>query len=109
MIAQLLGTSLWFSINGVWLSYAHTFELADSHLGYLTLSAALAAVNAPVTSVGSSLAMMNAIGFALTLPSIWITSLLWNENSVWVVLWLLPGPVMGFWALQGLRNTEYAQ
>jgi DHA1 family inner membrane transport protein len=70
---------------------------------------ALAAVNAPVTSVGSSLAMMNAIGFALTLPSIWITSLLWNENSVWVVLWLLPGPVIGFWALQGLRNTEYAQ
>lgn len=70
---------------------------------------ALAAINAPSSSVGSSLAMMNAIGFALTLPSIWITSILWNESSVWVVLWLLPGPMIGLWALQGLRKTEFSQ
>lgn len=67
---------------------------------------ALAALNAPVDSLGSSLSMMNAIGFALTLPSIWITSVFWNDMGTWVVLWLLPGPILGLWALQGLNKLH---
>nr|WP_240775977.1 MFS transporter [Nitrincola schmidtii] len=67
---------------------------------------ALAALNAPADSLGSSLAMMNAIGFALTIPSIWITSLLWNDMGPWVVLWLLPGPVIGLWALRKMKASH---
>ncbi|MCG5501095.1 MFS transporter [Ectothiorhodospira lacustris] len=64
---------------------------------------ALAAANAPRELVGSSLAVMNAIGFALTLPAIWLTSLLWELQGAWVILWLLPGPVLGLWAMRGLK------
>ncbi len=43
---------------------------------------------------------MNAVGFGLTLPAIWLTSGLWNAwGGVWVALLLLPGPVFGLWSL----------
>ncbi|MEC7432668.1 MAG: MFS transporter, partial [Pseudomonadota bacterium] len=38
VLAQLFGTSLWFSINGVWLSLSAELGLAESDLGRLTLS-----------------------------------------------------------------------
>ncbi|HEV8078339.1 MAG TPA: MFS transporter, partial [Marinobacter sp.] len=60
---------------------------------------ALAAATAPRESVGSSLAVMNAVGFGLTLPAIWLTSGLWGQFGVWVVLLLVPGPVLGLWSL----------
>ncbi len=60
---------------------------------------ALAAATAPRESVGSSLAVMNAMGFGLTLPAIWLTSGLWGELGVWVALLLVPGPVFGLWSL----------
>ena len=65
--------------------------------------AAMAAVNAPQEYVGSSLAVINAVGFALTIPSIWITSSLWNLQWPWVVWWLLPGSILG---LLSLKNFE---
>lgn len=60
---------------------------------------ALAAARAPQAFVGSSLAVMNAIGFGVTLPAIWLTSWLWEHQGVWVVCLLLPGPVFGLLAL----------
>lgn len=60
---------------------------------------ALAAARAPQAFVGSSLAVMNAIGFGVTLPAIWLTSWLWEFQGVWVVCLLLPGPVFGLLAL----------
>ncbi|MBD3641352.1 MAG: MFS transporter [Marinobacter sp.] len=60
---------------------------------------ALAAGSAPKESVGSSLAVMNAVGFGLTLPAIWLTSGLWSELGAWVALLLVPGPVFGLWSL----------
>ncbi|TGN38805.1 MFS transporter [Marinobacter confluentis] len=60
---------------------------------------ALAAATAPRESVGSSLAVMNAVGFGLTLPAIWLTSALWSDLGVWVALLLVPGPVFGLWSL----------
>ena len=65
---------------------------------------ALAAEESPRASVGSSLAVMNAIGFGLTLPAIWITSFLWDSQGVWVVAWLLPGPLLGLLAFRGVRR-----
>lgn len=61
---------------------------------------ALAAATAPKASVGSSLAVMNAVGFGLTLPAIWLTSGLWSTWGIWVALLLLPGPAFGLWSLR---------
>ncbi len=61
---------------------------------------ALAAANAPRAQVGSTLAVMNAIGFSLTLPGIWLTTALWASQGPWAVWWLLPGPALGLWALR---------
>ena len=38
VLAQLFGTSLWFSINGVWLSLSRELGLEGSLLGSLTLA-----------------------------------------------------------------------
>mgnify|MGYP000152492131 CR=1 FL=1 len=61
--------------------------------------AALASAHAPSNRIGASLAIMNAIGFGLTIPAIWLTSHLWAAQGHWVVIWLLPGPVFGLWAM----------
>lgn len=61
---------------------------------------ALAAQEAPTEKIGSALAVMNAIGFALTIPAIWLVSWgwpLWHEGVVWL---LLPGPILGLWAMR---------
>lgn len=63
---------------------------------------ALAAQFAPKENVGSALAIMNAIGFSLTLPAIWLTSNLWSIHNEWVTWLLLPGPVIGLWAMRKL-------
>ncbi|XKH02557.1 MFS transporter [Marinobacter nauticus] len=60
---------------------------------------ALAAETAPRASIGSSLAAMNAVGYGLTLPAIWLTTSLWNSWGVWVALLLAPGPVFGLLSL----------
>ncbi|WP_136247562.1 MFS transporter [Halomonas borealis] len=61
---------------------------------------ALAAANAPRDHIGSTLAVMNAIGFSLTLPGIWLTTTLWAAQGPWAVWWLLPGPLLGLWCLR---------
>ncbi|MGM0526594.1 MAG: MFS transporter [Pseudomonadota bacterium] len=63
---------------------------------------ALAAQFTPRQTIGSALAIMNAIGFSLTIPAIWLTSSLWPLYSEWVTLLLLPGPVIGLWAMRKL-------
>jgi len=65
---------------------------------------ALAAAAAPRESIGSSLAVMNAVGYGLTLPAIWITAGLWDTWGVWVSLLLVPGPILGLWSLA--RGSE---
>lgn len=61
---------------------------------------ALAAATAPENFVGSSLAIINSIGFSLTIPSIWLTSIMWEKMDVWVVWLLLPGPIYGLISLK---------
>ncbi|MCE8043130.1 MFS transporter [Billgrantia desiderata] len=66
---------------------------------------ALAAATAPRERVGSTLAVMNAIGFALTIPAISLTTTLWSLQELWVLWWLLPGPILGLWALRGVSGS----
>jgi len=60
---------------------------------------ALAAQVAPADNVGSSLAVMNAVGFALTVPAIWLVSYSWPVLNEWVSWLLLPGPLLGLLAM----------
>ena len=63
---------------------------------------ALAAASAPRERIGSTLAVMNAVGFALTIPAISLTTALWELQGAWVLWWLLPGPILGLWVLRSL-------
>jgi MFS family permease len=65
---------------------------------------ALAATHAPPRFIGSSLAVMNATGFGLTLPAIWIVGSRWEVQGIWVLAWLWPGPFLGLLALRGLKQ-----
>ena len=67
---------------------------------------ALAADSAPVDGVGSALSVMNAVGFALTLPSILLTAWLWHDLGLWVLWLLLPGPLLGLWSLARLSGPK---
>ncbi|MBF7053420.1 MFS transporter [Halomonas sp. KAO] len=67
---------------------------------------ALAAASAPRERVGSTLAVMNTVGFALTIPAISLTTSLWSLQGAWVVWWLLPGPLLGLWAMRRLTEQQ---
>ncbi len=69
---------------------------------------ALAAASAPRERIGSTLAVMNAVGFALTIPAISITTALWEMQGAWVLWWLLPGPLLGLWVLRPLSTRDTA-
>lgn len=63
---------------------------------------ALASASAPSDRLGAALAMMNAIGFSLTLPAIALVTSLWSTQGVMVIWWLLPGPLLGLLAMRRL-------
>lgn len=67
---------------------------------------ALASANAPREHLGSALAMMNAIGFGLTLPAIALVTGFWPDLELWVLVFLLPGPLLGLWAIFGLKRSQ---
>ena len=62
----------------------------------------LASATAPRAHIGATLAVMNAIGFTLTLPGIWLGASLWQEHELSVLWLLLPGPVLGLWSMRGV-------
>lgn len=51
--------------------------------------------------------MMNAVGFALTLPSIALVMHLWGDWQLLVLWLLLPGPALGIWAMSRARAVDY--
>ncbi|WP_434984311.1 MFS transporter [Vreelandella zhaodongensis] len=90
------GTSPWLLLTllGIW----GISVIADS-----AQFSALASAAAPPERLGAALAMMNAIGFGLTIPSIALVTALWVSQGPWVIWWLLPGPVLGLIAMRGLH------
>ncbi|MFW5454292.1 MFS transporter [Thioalkalivibrio sulfidiphilus] len=67
----------------------------------------LASLSAPRDRLGAALAMMNAVGFALTLPSIALVMHLWGDWQLLVLWLLLPGPALGIWAMSRARAVDY--
>lgn len=95
LIYPLLGSAspwLLLALLGVW----GVSVIADS-----AQFSALASATAPPERLGAALAMMNAIGFGLTIPSIALVTALWSSQSLAVIWWLLPGPILGLLAMRG--------
>lgn len=67
----------------------------------------LASLSAPRDRLGAALAMMNAVGFSLTLPSIALVTRFWPAHELAVLWLLLPGPVLGLWALSRTRAADF--
>lgn len=66
---------------------------------------ALAAAAVPGVSLGSALAIMNSIGFLITIAAIELTTALWSSLGPMVIWLLVPGPVLG---LLGMRRCKRA-
>lgn len=63
---------------------------------------ALASHAAPPNAVGSALAIMNSIGFGITVVAIELTTIRWEISGTTVVLLLAPGPALGLLAMRPL-------
>ncbi len=68
---------------------------------------ALGARTAPPTLVGTALTLMTAVGFAVSVGSIQLLSVLFGEVSTrWLMIGLLPGPVVGVIAMLPLLRRD---
>jgi MFS family permease len=69
---------------------------------------ALSARACPASLVGSALTLQNAIGFAISAGSLaWLLPA-WASLGPWVAWLMLPGPLLGLWAL-ALPRKDFAR
>jgi MFS family permease len=102
---RFLGSSFWFCIGSPFI-----FHLPlPFFLGYLLLwgfvvagdspqFSSLNAKTAPPDRIGTALTLAVAIGFFITIPSIWLTGFIsrWISPPAYLLV-LAPGPLLGWW------------
>ncbi|MEJ2061439.1 MAG: MFS transporter [Gammaproteobacteria bacterium] len=98
-LAQGLPTAVLLLLLLIW----GFFVVADS-----PQFSALAASACPPERLGSALALMNSVGFGLTILAIELATTEWQHITVYVGWLLLPGPVLGLIALRPVWHKEPA-
>lgn len=97
-----------FMLDPLWVAlfwFIWGFSVVADSAQFSTLSA----INAPKEAVGTALALINSIGFALTLGAIYLLVLLASLIPVqWAIWLLLPGPMLGLWMMRPLLAQEKA-
>ncbi|MEM1128986.1 MAG: MFS transporter [Pseudomonadota bacterium] len=60
--------------------------------------------------VGTALTFQMGVGFALTVLTIWLTPIVaeWLGGWQWSFVFLVPGPIVGIWAMWALRRSPEA-
>lgn len=126
VLSQFFCTSLWFAGNSVIADLAKELHLETAVLAHFMSSiqfgvlllaflfiwsitviadfplfSTLIAQNAPEESRGTSLTIVNCIGFTITIVSIQLINLLSNTiNSQFIYVVLAIGPILGLFALK---------
>lgn len=70
---------------------------------------ALASSAAPPHAMGSALAIMNSLGFGITVVAIELTTIRWEAMGPTVILLLAPGPALGLLAMRPLFRESNIQ
>jgi MFS family permease len=70
---------------------------------------AMAANACPKDKIGGALALMNSIGFAISIVSIELVTTLWKTATEHVAWLLLPGPILGLFAMRRAWQTRETQ
>jgi len=92
----------WVSEAPAWLLLGTLLIWGMSAVADSPQFSALSSQACPPDAVGSTLAVQNGIGFAITLVALAMTTRVVDHVGVEVAWWLLPGPLLGLIALRPL-------
>ncbi|QPM90407.1 hypothetical protein PSAL_016450 [Pseudooceanicola algae] len=105
--AALIGTAF---AGPPWLLAAIALLWGMTVLGDSAQFSAAVSELAPPDLAGTALTLQTGVGFALTIPAIQLVPVIaeWMGSWQWAFLLLVPGPLIGIWAMARLRRMPEA-